>query len=104
VDRHVDDRDLRSVPTRRSSDLAGVVTGQWNHMEVFVDLKQKVATASVNGKELHTVDLTGVVFNANSYSPTIALLGFNGSHMDYRSEEHTSELQSRENLVCRLLL
>src|SRR5690606_39954624 len=25
-------------------------------------------------------------------------------HFDYRSEEHTSELQSRENLVCRLLL
>src|SRR5690606_40816788 len=24
--------------------------------------------------------------------------------MRYRSEEHTSELQSRENLVCRLLL
>src|SRR5690606_24666247 len=23
---------------------------------------------------------------------------------DYRSEEHTSELQSRENIVCRLLL
>src|SRR5207302_8698099 len=25
-------------------------------------------------------------------------------HPEYRSEEHTSELQSRENLVCRLLL
>src|SRR5207302_9041961 len=25
-------------------------------------------------------------------------------HTSYRSEEHTSELQSRENLVCRLLL
>src|SRR5690606_41813921 len=25
-------------------------------------------------------------------------------HVDDRSEEHTSELQSRENLVCRLLL
>src|SRR5690606_42153816 len=25
-------------------------------------------------------------------------------HRLYRSEEHTSELQSRENLVCRLLL
>src|SRR5690606_41447247 len=25
-------------------------------------------------------------------------------HIDLRSEEHTSELQSRENLVCRLLL
>src|SRR5690606_39976321 len=27
-----------------------------------------------------------------------------GSFMGIRSEEHTSELQSRENLVCRLLL
>src|SRR5690606_41114768 len=27
-----------------------------------------------------------------------------GSGVDARSEEHTSELQSRENLVCRLLL
>src|SRR5690606_40992328 len=25
-------------------------------------------------------------------------------HSSHRSEEHTSELQSRENLVCRLLL
>src|SRR5690606_39426491 len=29
--------------------------------------------------------------------------GFNPTR-DHRSEEHTSELQSRENLVCRLLL
>src|SRR5690606_40781425 len=28
----------------------------------------------------------------------------NGFHCVTRSEEHTSELQSRENLVCRLLL
>src|SRR5690606_41608630 len=27
-----------------------------------------------------------------------------GKEVDVRSEEHTSELQSRENLVCRLLL
>src|SRR5690606_40848263 len=27
-----------------------------------------------------------------------------GSKQNARSEEHTSELQSRENLVCRLLL
>src|SRR5436309_10351832 len=26
------------------------------------------------------------------------------THVQHRSEEHTSELQSRENLVCRLLL
>src|SRR5690606_40009914 len=31
-----------------------------------------------------------------------ALAVGNGGHI--RSEEHTSELQSRENLVCRLLL
>src|SRR5690606_39381336 len=27
-----------------------------------------------------------------------------GANFELRSEEHTSELQSRENLVCRLLL
>src|SRR2546430_3873714 len=27
-----------------------------------------------------------------------------GAESDYRSEEHTSELQSQSNLVCRLLL
>src|SRR5436309_11184707 len=30
--------------------------------------------------------------------------GYGGGHGGLRSEEHTSELQSRENLVCRLLL
>src|SRR5690606_42018505 len=29
---------------------------------------------------------------------------YQSMHNDIRSEEHTSELQSRENLVCRLLL
>src|SRR5690606_41803085 len=31
-------------------------------------------------------------------------MSFTSSQAPYRSEEHTSELQSRENLVCRLLL
>src|SRR5690606_39720833 len=31
-------------------------------------------------------------------------LVFQSYHDGWRSEEHTSELQSRENLVCRLLL
>src|SRR5207302_4518379 len=31
-------------------------------------------------------------------------IGSPGGHFDDRSEEHTSELQSREKLVCRLLL
>src|SRR5690606_40235730 len=37
---------------------------------------------------------------------SIGLLRFtpSASSQGFRSEEHTSELQSRENLVCRLLL
>src|SRR2546427_5794376 len=31
-------------------------------------------------------------------------IGGTGSHEFHRSEEHTSELQSQSNLVCRLLL
>src|SRR3712207_8547765 len=30
--------------------------------------------------------------------------GFAATMLDFRSEEHTSELQSRQYLVCRLLL
>src|SRR5712664_2581963 len=32
------------------------------------------------------------------------VLDYVGGHADLRSEEHTSELQSRSDLVCRLLL
>src|SRR5690606_41451202 len=39
-------------------------------------------------------------YNRN-YILALWVLSFRGDH---RSEEHTSELQSRENLVCRLLL
>src|SRR5207302_8324421 len=50
--------------------------------------------------------------NAKFESATAAIRrGWTGSRMSsskpypaHRSEEHTSELQSRENLVCRLLL
>src|SRR5690606_41796599 len=38
---------------------------------------------------------------AESETKTVPLSPFGGKQ---RSEEHTSELQSRENLVCRLLL
>src|SRR5690606_20221538 len=41
--------------------------------------------------------------NIGSLLPELGLVG-ELSHGDERSEEHTSELQSRENLVCRLLL
>src|SRR5690606_40106596 len=44
-------------------------------------------------------------FNAEKRSITLDLTTERGHELGLeRSEEHTSELQSRENLVCRLLL
>src|SRR2546422_7899122 len=40
---------------------------------------------------------------ANHQSPAVANMSLGGGYSD-RSEEHTSELQSRLHLVCRLLL
>src|SRR5690606_41792973 len=83
-------RDLPSFPTRRSSDLGATRSG-----------------AAADAQRL------------NSFDPAVSLPGCplpsvnddaakqgrrDQAWRDGRSEEHTSELQSRENLVCRLLL
>src|SRR5690606_40739117 len=45
------------------------------------------------------------VSSSETNVPVVAPSGrFDGQNGRSRSEEHTSELQSRENLVCRLLL
>src|SRR5690606_40676061 len=86
-------RDLRSFPTRRSSDLQG-------NLDPMVLFGGDAAIRSQARKvidDFGTVGKGGHVFN----------LGHGISRFtppDARSEEHTSELQSRENLVCRLLL
>ena len=41
---------------------------------------------------------------AEACSVGLPVLSFNTGDFSSRSEEHTSELQSRRNLVCRLLL
>src|SRR5437773_6036468 len=49
--------------------------------------------------------LAGMEFATILWLPTIALSTIGGSiWYDKRSEEHTSELQSHHDLVCRLLL
>src|SRR5207302_11325060 len=65
-------------------------------------------------KELDGLCPPATIFASNTSSLTIAAMAaatrradrFVGLHFfnPVRSEEHTSELQSRENLVCRLLL
>src|SRR5690606_41954461 len=79
-------RDLHSFPTRRSSDLqAGNQALQLAGRDALLKLRESFQLQFGNrlrkliGKSLEDPQLL-------------------------RSEEHTSELQSRENLVCRLLL
>src|SRR5690606_39434039 len=46
----------------------------------------------------------GTIFAIAANTPVIVLGSTDHKLSSGRSEEHTSELQSRENLVCRLLL
>src|SRR2546430_12226306 len=52
----------------------------------------------------NSVALPGVTFQILLPSVTKRSRGVNGAGVAERSEEHTSELQSQSNLVCRLLL
>src|SRR5687768_18279364 len=52
----------------------------------------------------HIYKINGIATHADSHSGNSADLTFTGIIRDLRSEEHTSELQSRLHLVCRLLL
>src|SRR5690606_41599768 len=82
-------RDRLSFPTRRSSDLA--TAEQRTRTRHRSRLRGTRRTRSTAG---------GALWGAargSCRTPRLAL-------WDGRSEEHTSELQSRENLVCRLLL
>src|SRR5690606_41618547 len=81
--------DLHSFPTRRSSDLpADVAAGQ-----------QADVTVDQSGVSLPDAVGFDVVFERRADDCPYGCI-----HSGSRSEEHTSELQSRENLVCRLLL
>src|SRR5207253_7481234 len=86
-------RDLHSFPTRRSSDLA-VRHVLDSRTDLLVDGRRlapqprpKVTTAEQSA---------GLQPESGR---VVAIL-----QLDARSEEHTSELQSRGHLVCRLLL
>src|SRR5262249_61456450 len=80
-------RDLHSFPTRRSSDLVGPVrVGRGN-----------AARERPGAPLVQEISLPREA--AQSYELADTRLG-----SPPRSEEHTSELQSLTNLVCRLLL
>src|SRR5690606_39532246 len=93
-------RALSSFPTRRSSDLRiRLVVGILDNRPVE---KMGTILASILGAKLHRVYVTTVP-DAKTAPSARLVRCFQGLGVS-RSEEHTSELQSRENLVCRLLL
>src|SRR5690242_21218883 len=82
---NADTLDLHSFPTRRSSDL---------------DTTTVVSkTTDANGEAMFENAAAGTVWVEASFTDAAG-----NRRKAPRSEEHTSELQSHVNLVCRLLL
>src|SRR5690606_41108248 len=95
---------LHSFPTRRSSDLSAFPSRASSFQRAFTSTTRpgQPGTGSMQPA------VTPTTF---SYLPLAVLRACTGSRTGWegrlapfksRSEEHTSELQSRENLVCRL--
>src|SRR5690606_39579518 len=89
------------LKTPRWSGLAQLTRSPTPAVDAYVGLKYtgRMWVLSNNTARLNrTADFRVVDAGATWH------LGDAQRHWDLRSEEHTSELQSRENLVCRLLL
>src|SRR5207253_9254592 len=95
-------RHLPSFPTRRSSDLAIVRVEGWDRFLCAQRLGKGVIFGSAH---LGPVALVGQVLMHRGYTLTLPAEKTDSELMHaVRSEEHTSEPQSRGHLVCRLLL
>src|SRR5690606_41985940 len=86
---------LHSFPTRRSSDL--------EPGSRILDIGAGPGTLAI--------PLAGIAAHVTAVEPAAGMAEVMAEYAEEkgvsnlkRSEEHTSELQSRENLVCRLLL
>src|SRR5690606_41301409 len=94
-------RALHSSPARRSSDLAP------DPARVATVAAAATQAAVTWAREQPWAVRSKIVLAGNSVGglATAALAATDPEGVvAYRSEEHTSELQSREKLVCRLLL
>src|SRR5690606_42061222 len=93
-----------SFPTRRSSDLGVNVKADARALAVFprlfLELGHAVQPADAGDAVQHPAEFS--VGLDRALVEQHRLLRINARRQN-RSEEHTSELQSRENLVCRLL-
>src|SRR5206468_6254169 len=88
---------LHSFPTRRSSDLGEVLKRECNQNDVAPITADRTRRLGDCSRDPRASDPFWESCTRCPRRP-----GPHGS--DPRSEEHTSELQSRSDLVCRLLL
>src|SRR5207244_12669350 len=90
-----DHLDLHSFPTRRSSDL---VEPEFFPCQNFRILEEQPP-------ERHKTAIIRTRIAQDSFYPSVQRhVSITGTFDIDRSEEHTSELQSPDHLVCRLLL
>src|SRR5690606_41089022 len=100
---YADRRDLHSFPTRRSSDLLDMIIGSGG---VLSHAPMRAQSALMMMDAYQPEGITMLTVDSIFMMPHLGVLSehFFEAAKQVRSEEHTSELQSRENLVCRLLL
>src|SRR5690606_41756400 len=92
--------DLHSFPTRRSSDLRPPARTSAPPLPSRMLLPSLPVMTLAPALPVPLMLAVPVSVRFSKLSPRMKLT----EDWTVRSEEHTSELQSRENLVCRLLL
>src|SRR5690606_39997831 len=102
--RSIDHPHLHSFPTRRSSDLAAHSADlsthtHRRHIGAIEQWRSDIGDIK-DGEALYALPATR---GAQQGGGDLAIVYSCRMRPEIRSEEHTSELQSRENLVCRLL-
>src|SRR5687767_8228584 len=80
-----------------------VATGKDSRVEIQLDARNFVRLAPGAVMRIVTLRDEGTAWSVVEGTVTVRLAKFDRSR-EYRSEEHTSELQSLAYLVCRLLL
>src|ERR1035437_6292659 len=92
-----------------TTSIVGAICRHGPHHSAQKSTKTGTSDRSTSGSNVASEKLN--VFSPAISSPDFNLLESQGGHKiqrannrRYRSEEHTSELQSRQYLVCRLLL
>src|SRR5699024_12591143 len=95
---------LRSFPTRRSSDLTSIVGAQrfWQDANILLVGTGAYAGTTLNQLQARGAKNVAVHSSSGRAQQFVDDRGGWAMALGERSEEHTSELQSRFDLVCRL--